>query len=202
MSPMSVAALNYWQSRYQNNNTPWNKGQPSPGLVDYCQKNQLTGTILVPGCGHGHDVRLLAAAYPDSRIIAMDIVPEAIELAEKCTEHTNVEYVIADYLNPENTLEDNFDWIVEHTLFCAIEPSQRASYAAATAYLLRPGGKYLAVFYMEPEAGRDRPPFGVERQELDDLFGTGFRLETEWMPQRNYESRVGRELMRVMRRID
>ena len=44
-----------------------------------------------------------------------------------------------------------FDWLFEHTLFCAIDPSHRDHYVAALKRWLKPEGKYVAVFYMIPD---------------------------------------------------
>ena len=53
-----------WEAHYQANDTPWDKGEPSPGLVDWLAAHPAVprGTVLVPGCGMGHDVRAWAAA--------------------------------------------------------------------------------------------------------------------------------------------
>lgn len=87
---------NYWEARYQTGDMSWEKGAPSPGLVDFLashpelgggdapvasasivklrQKTQATATrasrppstVCVPGCGTGHDVRAWAQAGFDA----------------------------------------------------------------------------------------------------------------------------------------
>ncbi len=196
--PSTVSSLDYWQQRYRSNDMPWDKGMPSPGLEDYLNDRQLAGKILLPGCGTGHDARLLATTSPQAKVVAMDIVPEAIELARSQSGEHEIEFVVGDYLQPGKHLLESFDWIIEHTLFCAIDPAERLAYVSATAQLLKPGGKYLAIFYLDPSGERDGPPFGTTKEELDRLFGANFQLEQEWLPKRNYETRVGRELMRIL----
>src|SRR6266568_7533757 len=53
-----------WETRYQTNDMPWEKGAPSPGLVDFlaAHPDLPRGTVCVPGCGTGHDVRAWAGA--------------------------------------------------------------------------------------------------------------------------------------------
>ena len=53
-----------WEKRYQTGDMPWEKGEPSPGLVDFltAQPGMPRGTVAVPGCGTGHDVRAWAKA--------------------------------------------------------------------------------------------------------------------------------------------
>ena len=80
--PMS---LYYWEARYQSGDMPWEKGAPSPGLVDFLAAHRdLTGeTVCVPGCGTGHDVREFAKAGFDT--FGFDIAPSAIQLAAEQT---------------------------------------------------------------------------------------------------------------------
>jgi methyl halide transferase len=56
----------YWEDLYQKGDTQWEKGEASPGLVDFlCERPDLPkGTVLVPGCGFGHDVRAWAKMSP------------------------------------------------------------------------------------------------------------------------------------------
>src|SRR5215469_12304314 len=56
--------MEYWEQRYQTRDMPWEKGAPSPGLVDFlaAHRDLSHGTVCVPGCGSGHDVLELARA--------------------------------------------------------------------------------------------------------------------------------------------
>ena len=53
-----------WEERYQQEDTPWDKGQPAPGLIDWLNKQKLApeARVLVPGCGRGHDASAWAKA--------------------------------------------------------------------------------------------------------------------------------------------
>ena len=74
--------------------------------------------------------------------------------------------VVGDLFNPPPGFHGAFDWIIEHTCFCAIDPAMRPRYVQAAAALLKPGGRLFAIFYLDPAAGR-QPPFGVT------IAGTG-----------------------------
>jgi hypothetical protein len=52
------------EARYQSGDTGWEKGAPSPGLVDFLAAHPelRRGSVCVPGCGTGHDVRAWAQA--------------------------------------------------------------------------------------------------------------------------------------------
>lgn len=182
-----------WEQHYQTQNMPWEKGEPSPGLVDFLEHrhtNLTRGSVCVPGCGTGHDVRAWAKA--GFTATGVDIAPSAVKLAQERTAAAGLQarFLLQDFLH--ESPPEPFDWIFEHTCFCAIHPAQRAAYVAAVKRWLRPGGNYLAVNYLIPDT--DGPPFGVTRAELQEWFGPHFRLREEWVP-RSYPNRTNLELM-------
>ncbi|QGJ72374.1 Hypothetical protein PBC10988_40950 [Planctomycetales bacterium 10988] len=75
-------------------------------------------TILEIGCGPGNFTRLLAQQYPKSKIEAIDLSPQMIEVAkEKSQDFSNIEYRIAD---GEDSLASKFvpfDLIVSGNTF-------------------------------------------------------------------------------------
>lgn len=191
-----------WESHYKESNTPWEKGAPSPGLVDFLASTPVRGTVLVPGCGFGHDVRALAATADE--VVGLDIAPSGIEGARGFEKVRNEQYVLGDLFDLPAELRGTFDWVWEHTCFCAIDPAMRAAYVESVAGALKPGGKLLAAFYLDPgnTSPDEGPPFEVSIAELDRLFLPRFTLDREWLPARAYPGREGREWMRVLTRRD
>ena len=187
-----------WENQYQIGETPWEKGAPSPGLVDFLAAEPVRGRVLVPGCGLGHDVRALAATAEE--VVGLDIAPSAVEAASRIPTVGGERYECSDLFNLPSHLREHFDWVWEHTCFCAIDPSRRADYVEAVAGALAPGGKLLAIFYLDPgnDSPDQGPPFEVSLAELDRLFQPHFTLEREWLPQRAYPGREGREWMRLL----
>jgi SAM-dependent methyltransferase len=187
-----------WESCYQTHDMPWEKGQPSPGLVDFLAKHPdlPRGTVLVPGCGTGHDARAWAGA--GFAVTGCDLAPSAIRLSRERTAaaHLQAEFIQGDFLT--DPPPQSFDWVFEHTLFCAIDPARRADYVQAALRWLKPGGHYLAVNYLIPD--KDGPPFGTTRAELMDRFSPSFKLLGEWVP-RSYPNRTGLELMLWWQRL-
>lgn len=188
-----------WEARYQTGDVPWEKGAPSPGLVEYLENNPpLDGDVLVPGCGWGHDVR--AISRPDNEVVGLDIAPSAIKGARAFPRTGNEIYRLGDLFDLTTELRGVFDWVWEHTCFCAIDPSMRRAYTQTVATALKPRGCLLAIFYLNPDHDEDGPPFGVTTKELDALFGKLFKLVREWRPGRAYPGRESRELMRLMKK--
>lgn len=185
-----------WEQRYLSGDTPWEKGSASPGLLEYLEHHSLEGKVLVPGCGYGHDVRAIAS--PRNEVIGIDIAPSAIQAANGFPRVTGEAYELADLFDlPEHFL-GRFDWVWEHTCFCAMNPALRPDYIASLRGALKANGRLLAVFYMDPAREGDGPPFGVTVAELDRLFGRHFTLLEEWQPTSTYAGREGRELMRLL----
>ena len=189
-----------WQDRWETGDTPWDHGEAAPPLVDWLRDNTLTGRILVPGCGSGHEVRAVASAA-GAEVLGLDLAEGAVAAADAFPEVGRERYRVGDFLALPEDLVGQFDALVEHTCFCAIDPADRPRYATAAARALKPGGRLVAIFYLDPQRPVG-PPFGVERAELDALFAAGFALESAHVPTRVFPGREGREELRVYRRQD
>ena len=83
-----------WDKRYRQGDTPWDKGRASPALIAWLEDNPglMTGSVLVPGCGTGHDVRAIASAEPTSLPVGIDISKTAIEECRHKKVHENERY--------------------------------------------------------------------------------------------------------------
>jgi len=198
MKELHEGESSYWEARYQSRDMPWEKGEASPGLVDFLIANPdlPRGTVCVPGCGTGHDARAWAKA--GFRVFGYDIAPSAVRLAAERTKAAGLtaEFKLGDFLHHAPPLL--FDWVFEHTLFCAIQPQERDEYVQAVSQWLKPDGQYLAVNYLIPD--KDGPPFGTTREELWQRFSPHFVLHKEWVP-RSYPNRTGLELMLWWKRV-
>lgn len=184
-----------WDQAYQENFTPWDKGLPSPPLVEWLSRNKLIGRVLVPGCGVGHDVAHLVACGADA--IGLDIAPMAIERAKARYPQHAERFVQGDLF----AFSGQFDAIVEHTCLCALPPELRGAYRDAVASLLKPGGLLIGVFYLNPEMdpGETGPPFGIAQDELTALFAERFEVIESYVPAAAFPGREGRECVRVQR---
>ncbi|HYR57951.1 MAG TPA: methyltransferase domain-containing protein [Chthoniobacteraceae bacterium] len=187
-----------WETHYREGDMPWEKGAPSPGLVDFLAREPVRGRVLVPGCGAGHDARALAATADE--VVGIDIAPSAVRLARSYPVVGGERYERADLFDLPAALRGSFDWVWEHTCFCAIDRALRPAYVEAVAGALKPQGRLLAIFYLDPgnENPDEGPPFEVSIAELDALFTPRFILEREWLPERAYAGREGREWMRIL----
>ena len=185
-----------WEQRYRTGDTPWEKGTAHPAPVAWLAQNPLTGRILVPGCGSGHDVRALAVT--GAEVVGFDLAPSAVEAARRFPPIGRETYVCGDLFAPPENWTGTFDGIFEHTCFCAISPDRRTDYAAAVAKLLKSAGRLLAIFYLDPGHDGDGPPYGCSLDELETLFSPHFRLIEEQENLPTCPGREGREILREL----
>lgn len=171
---------------------PWEKGAPSPGLVDFlaAQPGLERGSVAVPGCGTGHDVREWARC--GFTAFGFDLAPSAITLAKQRTATAGLTagFALADFLRDDPP--QLFDGLFEHTLFCAIQPCDRDDYVRAVLRWLKPGGYFLAVNYFD--CGPEGPPWPTNRAEQWQRFSPHFELRADWTP-RSFPNRQGKERM-------
>ena len=198
---LEARAMSNWEERYTKGETPWEKGTPHPELIAFLRRYPLHGRVLVPGCGFGHDVRAIAATADE--VVGLDIAPSAVAGAKKHPVVGGERYQTADLFALPASMRGSFDWVFEHTCFCAIPPERRDDYVSAVAGALAPGGRLLAIFYMNPDMdpGEVGPPFGSSKEELEERFGRAFKTIAEWVPASTHPGRDSRELCRILERL-
>lgn len=186
-----------WENCYQIGDTHWDKGEPSPGLADWLDEHPdlPKGTVVVPGCGFGHDVRAWAEAGYDA--CGYDLAESAVAGArEQTPSELSTRFGLGDFLADEPT--ELFDWVWEHTFYCAIHPDRRDDHKEAVKRWLKPGGEFLAVHYFIEND--EPPPYGTDRDEVIARFGDDFELVDDWVP-RSYPNRTNLERMFWWRKL-
>ncbi len=191
-----------WNDCYARSETPWEKGRETPVLADVMGRHAAVfrGRVLVPGCGFGHDARMLAGR--GMQVTGVDIAPLAIEKAKSLDPGRRVDFRAASLFELPEDLRGAFDMVWEHTCLCALNPDMRELYVRGVATALKPGGVVAGVFFLNPEMdpGETGPPFGIQVGELKALWkSVGLEPVDQWMPEVGYETRVGRELAMVLR---
>lgn len=195
-----------WESRYQQDDMPWEKGCAAPPLVELIRKTEAglwgTGPVLVPGCGLGHDVREIAAlGIP---VVGVDLSETAVARARSFSEVGGERYEIGNFLDPDWRAGREFSAIWEHTCLCAIDPADRDRYAESAAACLPPQGVLAGVFFLTPRDPGDEtagPPFGASIVELDQRFSPWFERIGGWVPDAAYPGREGREWIGLFRKL-
>lgn len=194
-----------WENRYQAGDMPWEKGQAAPPLQEVLAKVAIhewgNGKVLVPGCGFGHDVRVLAELGLE--VLGVDVSETAVARADAFPKVGAETYELGNFLNPEWQKGRVFTGWWEHTCFCAIDPGDRGAYAKAAAKCVVDGGLLAGVFFINPyDPGEDRsgPPHGVTVEEVEQWFSPWFQRVDGWVPTTAYPGREGREWIGLFRK--
>ncbi|MEI6112634.1 MAG: class I SAM-dependent methyltransferase, partial [Cyanobium sp. ELA712] len=145
------------------------------------------GAVLVPGCGRGHEAALLAELGFEA--IGLDLSGEALQEARRLhgADRPGLRWLQADLLDAAalrsaGLADGSLQGVVEHTCFCAIDPSRRSDYLAAVTRLLAPGGWLLGLFWCHNLPGG--PPFGSDPQQLADQLRRSGLIPLLWEPAR------------------
>jgi SAM-dependent methyltransferase len=198
-----VSAPTYWEGLYALRQDGWELGEPAPSL-QACLASDRSFTpgarIAVPGCGRGHDARLLARH--GFAVTGFDFAEAAVTEARRLAsrEHLAAEFERRDVFTLAKDYAGGFDAVWEYTCFCAIDPARRDAYIQTLAQILKPGGWLLACFFpmRRITAG---PPFPVSRGEVQRRLGPHFRFERAQPPLRSARARQGREWLVLARHI-
>jgi len=190
-----------WEAMYQKGEIFWDKGAPSPPMRQFLERNPARGRALVPGCGHGHEVALAVEHGLDA--IGLDIAPTAVAAARGLYPHLAGRFVAGDLFNPPEQMRGAFDVVLEHTCMSGLHPTLRSNYRRGIDLTLRPGGLLIGVWYINPdlEPGYEGPPFPFSVPDLTALFAEGYEILHDSVPEVAFDKRVGRERMRVLRRV-
>ena len=190
-----------WEEIYQKGEVIWDKGAPSPPMKQYLERHAVRGRALVPGCGRGHEVALAVQHGIDA--IGLDIAPTGIAEARALYPPLAERFVVADLFNPPEEMRGAFDAVIEHTCMSGLHPSLRADYRRGIDLTLRRGGLLVGVWFINPDLdpGDEGPPFPFSVPDLTALFANGYEIMDDYVPDVSFEVRVGRERVRVLRRV-
>mmetsp|Transcript_20314 Transcript_20314/g.29163 ORF Transcript_20314/g.29163 Transcript_20314/m.29163 type:complete len:229 (+) Transcript_20314:73-759(+) len=193
-----------WEEMWQEGISPGDKFdiyEPLPALKQMVKEGTVpTGRALVPGCGRGYDVLLLATS--DRVAIGVDLSNTAIQAAkeyyqsvpdDKKPPHESVVFKQASFFDLPEDPPNQFQFIYDYTFFCALDPSVRGDWAKKMAALVAPGGELCTIMYPigDKEGG---PPFKVTMEDyaslLEPLGFQHFQLEM-LPPELSHEGRDG-----------
>lgn len=159
--------MTHWDEKYRANTIPWDRGEASPALHGWLRAGVLKpGTILIPGCGRGHEAVDLARL--GFRVTALDISPTALQHLDAQLHEAGVkaDLVCDDVLTWQPPAP--FDAVYEQTCLCALEPGHWPRYEQQLHAWLKPGGRLFALFMQTDREGG--PPFHCALEAMGPLF--------------------------------
>ncbi|KAF8423307.1 S-adenosyl-L-methionine-dependent methyltransferase [Tirmania nivea] len=232
-----------WNLLWADNFMPWDKGFPSPALADLLS-SATTGSepvgstgaaaaaiqsavkkaqkyAVVPGCGKGYDVKLLAEHGFTS--FGVEIAERAVKVARECYNENKlagegedrkgrVEFILGDYfkddwvkrevVGEERQAEGAVDLIYDYTFLCALHPTLRPQWAKQMTNLLAKGTGLLICleFPLYKSLELPGPPWGLRSHIYDELLSENFELVERYKPEKTYKIGEGTDMLSVWRR--
>lgn len=165
--------LDFWQERYQNRQTPWDRGETNPALLQWLKDEVISppADVLIPGCGRGHEVVELARR--GFAVTGVDLSIQALDELKPKLDRETPSATLIDANLLEWKPNRNFDVVYEQTCLCALLPRYWSAYEARLREWLKPGGVLLALFMQSDKF--DGPPFHCALPDMRDLFD-----DTRW----------------------
>jgi SAM-dependent methyltransferase len=196
---MTELTAQTWEQRYQDQQTGWDLGQPAPPFVELLkqQNSPKPGSIAVLGSGYGHDAILFA--QNGFEVIGFDYAPTAIAKATELGKGWPVQFKLRNIFELIPEFSGTFDYVLEHTCFCAIDPKLRKQYVEIVANILQPEGELIALFWAHQRQGG--PPYGSNVKELQQLFEKQFDIISFEKSNNSVSSRQNEEyLVRMIKK--
>ncbi len=197
---LDVNSPNKWEADYRHKTDGWDLGGPTPAFKRLAASGRFTpGRMIVPGAGRGHDAREFARH--GFQVTAVDFSPTAIrEMKRLADPEAPIEILQHDMFTLPHAFDGSFDYVLQYTCFCAIDPKRRGDYADLIARLLKAGGIYIDLAF--PLDGRPGgPPFAVSESEIADLFeARGFKLVSQEKPEESVSPRRNAEELLIFRK--
>jgi SAM-dependent methyltransferase len=191
-----------WETNYAEKTDRWDLGGPTPVFKYLASSNRFKpGRMIVPGAGRGHDAREFARHGFD--VTAVDFAPYVVREMQRLSDpHAPVEIIQHDLFTLPNEMDHSFDYLLEYTCFCAIDPQRRGEYADLVTRLLKPNGTFIDLAF--PLDGRKGgPPFATSEAEVLDLFQRrGFKLMSGEKPEDSIRERRGAEKLLIFQKIN
>ena len=190
-----------WDKLYIDNNTGWDLGQPTPVFTNIA-KDIRPGNLCILGCGHGYDAIMFS--QNGFNVTAVDFAPTPIKYINDKARELSLDIITIQEnifsLSPR--LDNHFDYIIEQTCFCAIDPQKRKAYHDLVYNLLKPGGSIIGLWFpIGKSLSEGGPPFAVSEKEVKLLFNYKWDMKKEEFPNNSIESRLGREKLIIFKKL-
>ena len=180
----------FWEQRYQNNQTGWDLGAPSPSLTAYFdQLEDKDLRILIPGAGNAYEIDYLWK-QGFKNVEVLDISSRPLEnLKERLPDFPKENILLKDFFHHQGA----YDLIVEQTFFCALNPNLRLKYVSKMNELLNEQGKLVGLLF-NCNFNAEHPPYGGSVSEYQELFNDSFAMKTMETSYNSIQPRKGSEV--------
>ena len=194
----------FWELCYQQGRTPWEYGTHAPPLETFMKSPYRlpAGNLAVLGCGTGYDALYLA--QQGYQVTGIDFAPSAIQATHQKFLQAGLAgksaFLLQRSIFDLHQYKNYFDSVFEHTCFCSIDPVNRRRYMFTVRDIVKKGGKFLALWFVE-ERQANNLPFSVSKDEIFELFDGVFSIDIAIEPQDSFPRDQGKELLTLMTKL-
>ena len=158
-TPADFKDPDFWETRYQEGNLPWDSGEVDEHLAQYVTEAPAPGSrALDVGCGTGTNTIWLQRLGFDA--VGVDLSPKAIEMANAAKGESGVEcnFRLGDMILGFDVRE-KFDFMFDRGCFHTFsDPYDRSRFVENAARMMRPGGVWFSVIGSKDGPDRDSGP--------------------------------------------
>ena len=190
----------FWEDIYLADDAGWDLGCVTP-IFKFIAESISPGKLCILGCGRGYDAIMFAQKGFD--VTAVDFAPSAIQAVHELADEAAVfvKTVETDIFSLRTDFANTFEYIIEQTCFCAINPNRRKDYEKLVRQILEPAGKLIGLWFpLDKSVTDDGPPWGTTIDEVKALFINGWKVEQEEFPDLSIEPRKNREKLIIFQK--
>ena len=173
----NISESQFWNEYYINNDTGWDLGGVTPVFKNWCDNLNKKSKILVPGSGNGYDPLYFSSLGHD--VLAVDFSEKAIKRIKNEAKKNNLRINVlkGNFFDLDKTFYNLYDYVIEYTFFCAIDPKNRLNYISMVHQILKESGQLIGLFFpLNKKESEGGPPFGVSLKEIEYNFNKKFKL--------------------------
>ena len=196
-----VNQSNFWENRYKKEEIGWDLGAETP-VFKALSDTLDTGKVCILGCGNGYDAILFSKK--GFSVTAVDFAETPIHNLETNARSLSlsIETIKKDIFDLTPDYSSQFEYIIEQTCFCAIDPLKREQYSNLVYDLLKVGGKLIGLWMpLDKDIDEGGPPFGVKEDEIKMLFSNKWKITADYFPNQSIEARKGREKLIIFEKL-
>ncbi|MEO5629854.1 MAG: thiopurine S-methyltransferase, partial [Thermomonas sp.] len=181
----------FWHQRWTEGRIGFHQSEPTPLLVKHWPAVGIApdAKVFVPLCGKSLDMAWLAAQ--GYRVLGIELSPLAVE--EFFDEHDlipeiedsrygrhyraeGIELICGDAFALDEAVLADCTAVIDRAALIALPPDLRQRYASELYAHLPTGCAGLLVTLEYPQHEKDGPPFAVQADEVQALFGTDWTI--------------------------
>ena len=190
----------FWEDIYKRNDIGWDLNGPTP-IFEKIANKLKPGRVIILGSGRGYDAIIFSKL--NFEVTAVDFAPSAINYLEKLCKRNNVKVnaVQSDIFSLGKYYDNYFDYIIEQTCFCAIDPKRREEYERLVYHILNSNGYLIGLWYPLDKAIIDGgPPWGISISDLKNTFEKRWIITKESFSEFSVEKRKKREKLIIFKK--